>query len=42
LEDLTKELSEQKEEEKEKDEESPLKCMKISGLAIPFSRGDPH
>jgi len=33
LEDLTKELSQQEEEEKEKDEESRLKCLKISGLA---------
>ena len=40
-EDLTKELSQQK-EEKEKDEESPLKCLKISGLAYPFGHDDPY
>ena len=42
LEDLTKELSQQKEEEKERDEESPLKCLKINGLVHNFGREDPH
>ena len=32
VEDLTKEISQQKEEKKEKDEESPLKCMKKCDL----------
>jgi hypothetical protein len=41
LEDLTKELSHQKDEEKEKDEESHLKCSNVSGLAHPFGCEDP-
>jgi len=37
LEDMVKEISQQKEDEKEKEEEPPLQCMKISDLQHSFS-----
>jgi len=37
LEDMVKEISQQKEEEKEKEEQPPLKCTKISDLQHSFS-----
>jgi len=37
LEDMVKELSQQKKEQKEKEEQPPLKCMKTSDLQHSFS-----